>query len=74
VSSLTAIARAILALAQFFDSLMRDAAQRRATQAGEDRALAHSLKEQTARVEQARAARRSADADRLPDDDPYRRD
>jgi hypothetical protein len=74
MSTLGAIARAIFALAQFLDSLMRDAAQRRAVEAGEDRATAHSLKEQTARVEQARSARRAVDADRLPDDDPYRRD
>jgi hypothetical protein len=49
MSTLGAIARAIFALAQFLDSLMRDAAQRRAVEAGEDRATAHSLKEQTAR-------------------------
>ena len=74
MSTLGVIARAIIALAQFFDSLMRDAAQRRAVEAGEDRAVARSLKEQTARVEQARSARRAVDVDRLPDDDPYRRD
>jgi hypothetical protein len=74
MSTVAAIARAILALARFFDSLMRSVAERRAMQAGEDRATAHSLKEQIARVEQARSARRSVDPDRLPDDDPYRRD
>ena len=74
MTTLAAIAKAILALAQFFDSLMRDAAERRAIKAGEDRATANSLREQALRVEQARTARRSADADRLPDDDPYRRD
>jgi hypothetical protein len=74
VTTFAAIAKAVLALAQFFDSLMRDAAQRRAIQAGEDRATANSLQEQAARVEQARASRRSVDRDRLPDDDPYRRD
>jgi hypothetical protein len=74
MTTIAVVAKAILALAQFFDSLMRGAANRRASQAGEDRAKAHSLKEQTARVEQARAARRAADADRLSDNDPYRRD
>lgn len=69
-----AIAKAILVLVQFFDSLMREAASRRAAQAGEDRATARSLKEQIARVEKARAARRAVDADRLPDGDPNRRD
>jgi hypothetical protein len=68
------VAKAILALAEFFDSLMRDASQRRNVQAGEDAATARTLQEQTARVEKARAARRSVDSDRLPDDDPYRRD
>ena len=74
MSLLNVLARAVLALAQLFDGLMRDAAERRALNAGEDRATARSLKEQTARVEKARAARRAVDADRLPDDDPYRRD
>jgi hypothetical protein len=74
MSSFTAIAKAVLALARFFDSLMRALAERRAAQAGEDRATARSLKEQIARVEQARTARRSVDPDRLPDHDPYRRD
>ncbi len=74
MSAIGVIAKAILALAQFFDSLMRDLAERRAMEAGEDRATARSLKEQTARVEKARAARRAVDSDRLPDDDPYRRD
>ena len=74
MSAIGAIAKAILALAQFFDSLMRDASERRAMQAGEDRATAHSLQEQIARVEKARAARCAVDVDRLPDDDPYRRD
>ena len=74
MSTLGVIAKAILALAQFFDSLTRGLGEARAARAGEDRASARSLKEQTARVEQARAARRSVDVDRLPDDDPYRRD
>lgn len=74
MSTFAVIAKTILALAQFFDSLMRGLNDRRARQAGEDRGTAHSLKEQTARVEQARAARRSVDLDRMPDDDPYRRD
>ena len=74
MTTFAVVAKAILALAQFFDSLMRGVADRRASQAGEDRATAHSLKEQIARVEQARAARRSVDVDRLPDNDPYRRD
>jgi hypothetical protein len=74
MSTFVAVAKAILAVAQFFDSLMRAANDRRARQAGEDRSTASSLKEQTARVEQARAARRSVNLDRVPDDDPYRRD
>jgi hypothetical protein len=74
MSTLAAVARAILAVAQFFDSLMRGVNERRASQAGEDRSTANALKEQTARVEQARAARRSVSLDRVPDDDPYRRD
>ena len=68
------VTKAILALAAFFDSLMRDVSERRSVQAGEDAATARTLEEQTARVEKARAARRSIDSDRLPDDDPYRRD
>ena len=74
MSAIGAIAKALLALAQFFDSLMRDAAERRVIQAGEDHATARSLQEQIARVEKARAARRAVDVDRLPDDDPDRRD
>ena len=74
MSTFAAIAKAILAVAQFFDSLMRGVNDRRARQAGEDRSTATSLKEQTARVEQARAARRSVSLDRVPDDDLYRRD
>jgi hypothetical protein len=74
VSTLAAIAKTILALAQFFDSLMRGVATRRATQAGEDRATAQSLKEQNTRVEKARAARRAAGTGGLQDHDPYRRD
>lgn len=74
MTTFAVVAKAIFALAQFFNSLMRSAADQRVSQAGEDRATAHSLKEQTARVEQARAARRSVDADRLPDNDPDRRD
>jgi hypothetical protein len=74
MSAIGVIAKAILALAQFFDSLMREAAARRAAQAGEDRATVRSLKEQFARVEKARTARRAVDSDRLPDNDPDRRD
>jgi hypothetical protein len=74
MSALGALAKAVLVLAEFFNALLRDAAQRRAIQAGADRAHATSLQEQTARVEKALAARRAVDVDRLPDDDPYRRD
>jgi hypothetical protein len=74
MTTLGVLAKTILALAQFFNALMRGLAERRAIKAGEDAATAHSLKEQTARVEKARAARRAVDADRLPDHDPYRRD
>lgn len=74
MTTLGAIAKTILALAQLFNALMRGLSERRAVKAGEDAATARSLKEQTARVEKARAARRAIDADRLPDHDPHRRD
>jgi len=74
MSAFAALVKAVLALAQFFNSLMRERTERRAMQAGEERATARSLKEQTARVEKARAARRAVVADRMPDNDPYRRD
>jgi hypothetical protein len=74
MSTLAVLAKAVLALAQFFDGLMRNLAERRAQQAGEDRASLRSLREQTARVEKARAARRAVDVDRVPDHDPDRRD
>jgi hypothetical protein len=74
MSAIAVLAKTILALVELFNALMRGLSERRAIKAGEDAATAHSLKEQTARVEKARAARRAVDADRLPDDDPDRRD
>jgi len=67
LKTLRAITRFLASLAD----LLRD---RQTIKAGEDKATARSLKEQMTRVEKAHAARRSVDPDRLPDDDPYRRD
>jgi hypothetical protein len=74
MSAVLSIARAIYALATFLAGLADLMRERRAIQAGEDKAAARSLKEQTDRVRKARDARRAVDAGRLPDDDPYLRD
>lgn len=47
--------------------------EKRTLKAGAAEAVAKALQEAQQRVEKARAARRAA-ADRVPDDDPYRRD
>jgi hypothetical protein len=68
------IAQIILAIARAIETLMqvlRDSAQRRA---GEAQAMARYLTEQIQRVRKARAARDAVRDDRMPDDDPYRRD
>ncbi len=68
------ILKAFSAAVSFFAALIAFLNERRHIQSGEDRAAARSLKEQISRVEKARAARRSVDPRRLPDDDPDRRD
>ena len=42
--------------------------------AGEAEAVSRALQEAQQRIDDARAARRSANTDELPDDDPYLRD
>jgi hypothetical protein len=71
---MSAFLNAIYAVARFFNALMTFLIERRQIQAGEDRATAQSLKEQAARVEVARAARRAVDVDSLPEHDPDCRD
>lgn len=68
------ISQILLAIARIINaviSYLNDSAQRGI---GETRAMARSLKEQWDRVQKARAARNSVIDDRMPDDDPYRRD
>lgn len=68
------ITQIILAIARFLNALigyLHDKAQRGI---GETRVMARVLKEQWDRVAKARAARNAVTDDRLPDDDPYRRD
>jgi hypothetical protein len=74
MSALLAIAKAIYAVGTFLSRLADYLAERRAFQAGEDRATARSLKDQNDRARKARAARNAVDADGVPDDDPYLRD
>jgi hypothetical protein len=74
MSAVLSIAKLIYAVAGLFDRLVAYLSQSRSIQAGEDKAAARSLKEQTDRVRQARAARRAVDTRGLPDDDPYLRD
>jgi hypothetical protein len=68
------ILKAIHAAANFLTSLIAFLNAGRQIQAGEDKAAARSLKEQNARVQKARAARRAVDTRSLPDDDPHLRD
>jgi hypothetical protein len=74
MSAFLTIAKLIYAVAGLLDRVAKNMSERRAVQAGEDKAAAESLKEQANRVRKARDARRGVDADCLPDDDPYLRD
>ncbi len=74
MSAILTIARLISAVAGFLDRFVAFLAERRSIQAGEDKAAAQSLKEQTDRVRKARDARRDVDTRGLPDSDPYLRD
>jgi hypothetical protein len=74
MSIAAAIIKAIHAAANFLTSLIAFLNAGRQIRAGEDKAAARSLKEQTIRVQKARAARRAVDAHSLPDDDPHLRD
>ena len=74
MSAVLTIAKLIYAVAGFLDRLVGFLSDRRAVQAGEDKAAARSLKEQTDRVRKARDARRDVDTRGLPDSDPYLRD
>lgn len=74
MSAFLTIAKLIYAVAGLLDRVAKNISDRRSAQAGENKAAAESLKEQAERVRKARDARRSVDAGRLPDDDPYLRD
>jgi len=74
MSAFLTIAKLIYAVAGLLDRVAKNMSERRAMQAGEDKAAAESLKEQAERVRKARDARRSVDAGGLPDNDPYLRD
>jgi predicted aminopeptidase len=68
------IGRIFLLAARFVTGLIELLRNRQCEAAGEAKADAKSLKEQTRRVSEARAARRAVDVDRMPDNDPFRRD
>ena len=74
MSALLTFAKLISAVAGFLDRLVGYLSERRAIQAGEDKAAARSLKELTTRVRKARDARRDVDTRGLPDNDPHLRD
>lgn len=74
MSVVLTIFKAIYAAATLFTGLIDFLKERRQMQAGEDKAVSRSLKEQMTRVEKARTARRRVDARSLPKDDPYLRD
>jgi hypothetical protein len=74
MSAILTFAKLIYAVAGFLDRFVGFLSERRAMQAGEDKAAARSLKEQTDRVRKARDARRDVDARGLPDNDPNLRD
>ena len=67
MSAILTIAKLISAVAGFLDRFVAFLSERRSVQAGEDKAAARSLKEQTDRVRKARDTRRAVDARGLPD-------
>ena len=70
MSLILSILKSLAAAAGVLDSLMAFLRERRAIQAGEDRAAVRSMTELKSRVQKARAARDSVDTRRLPDVDP----
>lgn len=74
MSVILTFAKLIYAVAGLLDRFVGYLSERRAIEAGEDKAVARSLKEQTGRVRKARDARRDVDTRGLPDDDPNLRD
>ncbi len=74
MSLILSILKSLAAVAGVLDGLVAFLRERRAIQAGEDRAAVRSMTELQSRVQKARAARDSVDTRRLPDDDPNLRD
>lgn len=68
------LGRIILIAARFITNLLDFLRTRQCEAAGKAKADAATLKEQIARAQTARNARRAVDPDRLPDNDPFRRD
>jgi len=74
MSAVLTFAKLIYAVAGVLDRFVGYLSERRAIQAGEDKAAARSLKEQTDRVRKARDARRDVHTRGQPDNDPNLRD